>query len=784
MKINAKMLLYILSTSILIFIAVIGYITLKSQQLALKEAQNATNTTAREYANIVKSELSSDFKTVKTLAQAGQAYQTLPWNEWNNTFLQQQLNVINENPHFLAVATSWELQYIDPDWDKSFGRYLNGWVREQNGNIQQLEAQLNTDGDVFTSNYYKMKSSGKPFIVDPELYSYSDDESDQYLNSNISVPIMLGSSFIGLAGVDVDLYRFQDIIEKIKPFENSYAFLLSNNGTYVAHPNIELMGQSMRNHNPDFVTQYQIDEKINDGENFSFIYINDQKEKNYYAFAPIQIEGVENPWSLAIVVPNRVITSKANSILINAIFVSLAGLLLLTIVIWFIARNITNPVIRVTETLKNLAKGKIDESMIMDVNTKDEVGEMTLALNTSIKGLNKKAEFANQIGSGNIDLKLDLLSSEDKLGKSLNEMRENLKRARDEEEKRKFEDQKRRWANEGLAKFADLLRQNNNDLSLLSMNIIKNLVHYLEINQGGLFMINDQDKSNIVLELLAAFAFDREKYFTKQVELGEGLVGTCALEKQTIYITEIPQNYVQIVSGLGGSNPNSLLLVPLKFENEVLGVIELASFNTFEKHEIEFAESVAESIASTLRSVQININTSELLERSQQQAEEMAAQEEEMRQNMEELQATQEEATRRETDLNAMVNAVDNFLLKAEYDTTGKLIEANQLFLKTYGYTRNEVINQNIDRFIPDDELERFRKLWKNISSGASHNEILRRKSKNNETLWLISSYTPIYYEDGNISKILYLAIDNTKSRTEKEKLKQKVEDLERKQKR
>ncbi|MGC9374493.1 MAG: GAF domain-containing protein, partial [Bacteroidales bacterium] len=616
MKINTKLLLYILSTSILIFIVVIGYITIKSQKIALTETQNVAQTTAKEYANIIKSELSSDFKAVKTLAQAGQAYHTLPWDEWNDVFLEQQRNVILENPHFLAVATSWELQYINPEWDKPYGRYLNGWVREQDGSIQQLETELNTDGDVFTSNYYKMKSSGHPMIVDPEIYNYSDNTKDKYLNSNISVPIKLGSSFIGLAGADVDLQRFQKIIEEIKPFENSYAFLLSNNCTYVAHPDKTLMGQLMVNHNKDFLKTHNIAQKVGQGNFFSFTHKNKQKEKHYYAFAPIKIQSIETPWSLVIVVPNKVITSKANKILINALIVSFIGFIVLTLVVWYIAQKITNPIVEITETLKNLSQGKIDESLIIEAKTKDELGDMTRALNTSIKGLNQKAAFASEIGAGNIDTQLELLSKEDKLGQSLIEMRESLKKARDEEEKRKEEDQKHRWANEGLAKFADILRQNNDDLSVLSMNIIKNLVRYLNVNQGGLFVLNDNEESVKTLDLLAAFAFDREKFFTRQIELGEGLVGTCALEKQTIHLTEIPQNYVNIVSGLGGSNPNSLLLVPLKIENDILGVIEMASFSKFEKHEIEFTESVAESIASTLRSVQINIKTSELLEKS------------------------------------------------------------------------------------------------------------------------------------------------------------------------
>jgi methyl-accepting chemotaxis protein len=743
----------------LIFITSIGYITLKSRELALNEAREIANKNAREYANIIKSELTSDLNITKTLAQTAQAYMSTNWENWNKVFLEQQQNVINENPHFLAVATSWELSQIESDWNKPFGRYLNGWVKNQDGHVNHIETRLNTDGDDLMGNYYYMKTTGKSLIVDPKLYSPTGKIEDQYINSNISVPIKLGNTFIGLAGVDVDLNRFQDIIVKIKPFKDSYSFLISNDGTFVAHPNVELMGKFISDVYPELNEEFGIDEKIEVGENFSFTYKKIDNQKDFYVFASINVEGIDTPWSLAICVPNKVITEKAKVVLYNALLVCFIGLILLTIVIWIIAKNIADPVKKVTSILKELANGKIDSSLLAEVKSKDEVGEMTHALNTSINGLNKKAEFANLIGSGEIDTELELLSKNDILGKSLINMRESLKKSRNEEELRKIEDQKRRWSNEGLAKFSEILRKDNDNIDTLAREIIKNLVYYLNSNQGGLFIIDEDNRTSSTLQLLSAFAFDREKFMQKEIEIGEGLVGTCAAEKETIYLTEIPQDYVQITSGLGDANPNSLLLVPMIIENDLLGVIEIASFSKFEPHEVEFAEKIAESIAATLKSVRINIKTSHLLEQSQQQSEEMAAQEEEMRQNLEELQATQEESTRKGSELNGTLDAIDSFLLKTEFDLNFNVINANEQFLTKFGYNLNEAIGMDAENFVAKKNLQKFQLIINKVLGGKSHQEISFLQTKSGDELKLITSFTPVFIDE-RIDKILLLSVD------------------------
>jgi methyl-accepting chemotaxis protein len=312
----------------------------------------------------------------------------------------------------------------------------------------------------------------------------------------------------------------------------------------------------------------------------------------------------------------------------------------------FIIRSLVSPINYVKGTLNNMSKGILPANDIPE--GKDEIGQMSKALNSLVRGLKAISNFSLQIGKGNFESDFQPLSKEDILGNALINMRKELKKAALDDEKRKKEDDQRNWATQGLAKFGEILRQNNNSIDDLSYNIISNLVKYLEANQGGLFLLNSTDHKEVMIELNACYAYDRKKFIEKRISLGEGLVGRCVQEKDTIYLTDIPKDYIRITSGLGDDNPRSLLLVPLAVNEEVFGVLEIASFREFESYQIEFVEKLATSIASTISSVKINVQTKYLLEQSRQQAEEMSAQEEEMRQNMEELRSTQEQSSRRE----------------------------------------------------------------------------------------------------------------------------------------
>ncbi len=315
----------------------------------------------------------------------------------------------------------------------------------------------------------------------------------------------------------------------------------------------------------------------------------------------------------------------------------------------FTIRSLARPINHTKNILQLMGKGILPKEELKE--GRDEIGQMAQALNSLVKGLKAIFNFSLEIGKGNFNSEFKPLSDDDVLGHSLLEMRDELKKATEEDEKRKEEDNNRNWAAQGIAKFSDILRKNNDNMEELSYDIISNLVRYTNSNQGGIFIVNDNDRDHVFLEMTASYAYDRKKFLEKRVEVGEGLVGRCYQEQEKIFLTDIPGDYIKITSGLGDDNPSCLLLVPLAYNNQIYGIIEIASFNKYRDFEIEFIERIAENIAATISSVKANIQTAMLLEQSQQQAEEMSSQEEEMRQNMEELRATQEQSARREEEL-------------------------------------------------------------------------------------------------------------------------------------
>ena len=680
-NISSKLVYIILSVSVLTYVITVGYIITKYKKGYYKNAIELADSYSRTYSNSVSKTLNKDMNITKTMSEALSGFQNIEQGKRVPVYKDILKRIAEQNDQFVSVWVSWELQHFDTAWTNSYGRARLTYFRE-NGELFFKQDTLNVDGDNKEGIYYKLKLSKDFAVTEPYWFSYTNNDANKVLETSVCAPILTkNTEFAGLTGVDILLDRFQNITKKIKPLKKGFTFLVSNDATYIGHPSVGNLGKQIKDVNPQIVNNHQITTRIKNGESFSFVDNSYLGEESYFSFNPIFIGKTKTPWALCTVVPTNIINKRANSNFILSIFIGLIGFIILALVVILLGKYVSRIFLSIVEVLRKLSKGNINFKNETFYNYNDEIGDILEITNELQNGLKKTAIFSKEIGEGNYDAEFNTLGENDVLGNALLKMRENLDTAKKLEEDRKIEEGKRTWTTTGLAKFADLLQNTSSDIKEFTFEILSEIIKYVGANQGGIFIINAENESQKHIELVASYAYDRKKYKQKRIDWGEGLVGRCILEKKRIYLTEVPVNYIDITSGLGGMPPRVLLLVPIVLNDTIYGVIELASFSKIEDYKIDFLEKIGEGLSSTLSNIKVAAKTNKLLEQTKEQSELMNAQEEEMRQNMEELLSIQEEIEIGNSEDKNFVEAINSTSMIIEYDISGNIIKANDVLL-------------------------------------------------------------------------------------------------------
>ena len=315
---------------------------------------------------------------------------------------------------------------------------------------------------------------------------------------------------------------------------------------------------------------------------------------------------------------------------------------------------IQRPIVRLREKIDEMGRGVFVASKSDTKHKQDEIGDIYRSFKNLAVNLHNTALFADAIANNNFEHEYQMASEDDELGKALTNMRDELKKAKAAEKQQAAEQEKEAWTANGIAIFNDLLRQETSNLEAMSRTFISKLTDYIGVVQGGVFIINDDDPEHVKYELKGAVAYNRVKHNEKEFEIGIGLVGQCAYEKAPIYLNEIPDNYMEITSGLGEANPRFVLLMPAIMNDTVYAVIELASFSKIDEYKVNFLTKISDALSSTISMVKINASTAKLLEESKDKADMLAEQSEVLKQSFEELRATQEDLARKEARLHEL----------------------------------------------------------------------------------------------------------------------------------
>ncbi len=253
------------------------------------------------------------------------------------------------------------------------------------------------------------------------------------------------------------------------------------------------------------------------------------------------------------------------------------------------------------------------------------------------------------------------------IGRNITERKkveEELDRSKKELEKNTEILMQQNWLETGISELNDKIRGDQSLVSL-SQNAISYLAERLDAQVGAIYIWKEN-----LLKVVGSYAYSMPKNLSIEFRVGEGLVGQAALEKKNISISNIPEDYIKITSGLGECHPRNIIVVPLLFDNETLGVIELGSFEKFEDKKIQFLERAKENIAFSLSSALSRDRTKALLEETQIQAKTMNAQQEELRQTNEELERQSKALKESENELRSQQEELKQTNEELEKQTT------------------------------------------------------------------------------------------------------------------
>lgn len=292
------------------------------------------------------------------------------------------------------------------------------------------------------------------------------------------------------------------------------------------------------------------------------------------------------------------------------------------------ANHIVKSIKHIQNYITQLGKGELPDDFIAEKN--DEIAEMVESVNVLTQNLKNTKRFAIEVGKGNLDTNINVFNNKGDLGGSLIGMRNQLAKVAREREANELDTANRTWINVGRAELTNVLREHYDSLDIFSFEVINNLCQFLEVEQATIYLTEQIQQSQPVLELHATLAVDKNQIKTTITDLNDSLVGAAVTQKKIITLNNLPNTYLKISSSLGYTATNNLMIIPLMFQENVVGVIELGAIRQFTNRDKEFAEKISKDIGATISSVKNNHQRSILLARTQQQAEELLVQKEEI----------------------------------------------------------------------------------------------------------------------------------------------------------
>jgi len=359
--------------------------TTQARDLAVKQATANAQAIAKGHGYQIAETLSKALTATRTIAamfEMGTNYDPIPDREYLDSVLVKTLKI---HPGLAAIWCGFPPNRFDGReakyMDKYKGTYLN-WYHRKNGSI----AERFTGGKgMEQAAWFKAPMAGNVETL-TEPYPWKVGDKTYWLSST-GYPIKKNGRNIGCVGVDFYLNDLQEDVLAIKPFETGYAFLVTNKGNIVAHPDEELQAKNL----DDIMREEQkhdILRAIKNGRDYSYVRVSPVNGKReFIAYAPIKVGKTDFPWSIALVIPMEKVEAQANAIAHNSMIVSAVSVVALLAILFLLGGMISRPILKIAAYSSSVADGNLEADL--SINQKDEIGHMADSLRTMVEELKK-----------------------------------------------------------------------------------------------------------------------------------------------------------------------------------------------------------------------------------------------------------------------------------------------------------------------------------------------------------------------------------------------------------
>jgi len=437
MKIGFKLTAFMVALSLFSTGAVGTTLLVQARADIVSLAHDKAITTAQDYAGEIRNFFSSYWFTAETLASVLENYETISVNN-RRTLISGIIKAeVEKHRDIIGIWVIWEKDvlegndqlYVGVPGTTDYGRFTPYWYREGRNVLMYALPEEEFEDPVAGDYYQRPKKIGRTVLMDPYL---DDVGGKNILVTTIAAPILsrdVVPKVLGVVGIDINIHTIQEISKDHSPFDSGLTAIFSGNGTVVAHFDSDRIGENMLETEGDMAGPYLNDmvSAVRNGELFYFTqYISSVGADFNVVSAPIHVGQYDDAWSYAIAVPVKVIMEVVNQMLVMVIIIGVIALVVVFLIAIFLSRSLSRPIIKVTDTLKDISEGEGDLTRSINVLSKDEIGALSHYFNNTLEKIKNLVIKIKNEANALFDIGNDLASNMSKTTMSVNEITENI----------------------------------------------------------------------------------------------------------------------------------------------------------------------------------------------------------------------------------------------------------------------------------------------------------------------------------------------------------------------